>query len=141
MDKPTSTIPGGSKNVLNSDVEIKGDLKFSGEMSFDGKIDGDVRGEGALILGEPSVVNGNVEAVSAVVRGKVNGNIVTKEKLEIKGKSELFGDIRAAKLSIEEGVTFVGKAEINPNKLSPAAAAHRGELPPKSSEGPKLPGR
>jgi cytoskeletal protein CcmA (bactofilin family) len=140
MDKPTSTIPGGSKNVLNSDVEIKGDLKFSGEMSFDGKIDGDVRGEGALILGETSVVNGNVDAVSAVVRGKVNGNIVAKEKLEIKGKTELFGDIRAAKLSIEEGVTFVGKAEINPNKLSPAATAHRGELP-KSSEGPKAPGR
>jgi len=27
MDKITSTAPGGSKNVLNSDVEIKGDLK------------------------------------------------------------------------------------------------------------------
>src|SRR5690349_2674762 len=141
MDKPTSTLPGGSKNVLNSDVEIKGDLKFSGEMSFDGKIDGEIRGEGSLILGETSVVNGNVEAVSAVVRGKVNGNIVAKEKLEIKGKTELFGDIRAARLSIEEGVTFVGKAEINPNKLSPAGATHRAELPPKSAEGPKAPGR
>src|SRR5580765_7608195 len=110
-------------------------------MSFDGKIDGEVRGEGALVLGETSVVNGNIEAVSAVVRGKINGNIVAKEKLEIKGKTELFGDIRAAKLSIEEGVTFVGKAEINPNKLAPAAASHRGELPPKSPETPKPLGR
>ncbi len=118
MDKMTSTNPVGSKNVLNSDVEIKGDLKFSGDMTFDGKIDGEIHGEGALTLGETSVVNGNIEAQSAVVRGKVNGNIVTKDKLEVKGKTELFGDIRAAKLSIEEGVTFVGKAEINPNKLA-----------------------
>src|SRR3954468_10723010 len=103
MDKPTSTT--ATKNVLNSDVEIKGDLKYSGDMNFDGKIDGEIRGEGgALVLGDTAVVNGNIETGSAVVRGKVNGNIVAKEKLEIKGKTELFGDIRAAKLSIEEGV-------------------------------------
>jgi hypothetical protein len=31
----------------------------------------------------------------------------------------LFGDIRAAKLVVEEGVTFVGRSEVNPNKVSP----------------------
>ena len=124
MDKMTMT-PGGSKNVLNSDVEIKGDLKFSGEMTFDGKIEGEIRGDGALMLGESSVVNGNIEAQSAVVRGKINGNIITKEKLEVKGKTELFGDIRASRLSIEEGVTFVGRAEVNPNKLSSTPAPAR----------------
>ena len=117
MDKMTTT-PGGGKNVLSSDVEIKGELKFSGEMMFDGKIEGEIRGEGALMLGEGSVVNGNVDAQSAVVRGKVNGNIVTKDKLELKAKTELFGDIRAPRLSIEEGVTFVGRVEVNPNKLT-----------------------
>ena len=124
MDKMTTT-PGGSKNVLNSDVEIRGDLKFSGEMTFDGKIDGEIKGEGALSLGETSVVNGNIETQSAVLRGKVNGNIVAKEKLEMKAKTELFGDIRASKLSIEEGVTFVGRAEVNPNKLASTPAPMR----------------
>jgi cytoskeletal protein CcmA (bactofilin family) len=131
MDKMTT--PGGAKNVLNSDVEIKGDLKFAGEMAFDGKIDGEIKGDGALTLGESSVVTGNIEAQSAVVRGKVTGNIVTKEKLEVKGKTELFGDIRAARLSIEEGVTFVGRAEVNPNKLSSTPA------PPRAGEAPKAP--
>jgi len=120
MDKITN--PSGSKNVLNSDVEIKGDLRFAGEMTFDGKIEGEIRGDGLLNLGESSVVNGNVDTQSAVLRGKINGNVVTKDKLEIKGKSELFGDIRAPKLTIEEGVTFVGKAEINPNKITPTRA-------------------
>jgi cytoskeletal protein CcmA (bactofilin family) len=59
------------------------------------------------------------------VRGKINGNITAKEKIEIKAKSEMFGDIRAAKLSVEEGVTFVGKTEVNPNKVTPMAAATR----------------
>ncbi len=132
MDKITTT-PGGTKNVLSSDVEIKGDLKFSGEMTFDGKIDGEIKGDGPLMLGESSVVNGNIEAQSAVVRGKVTGNIVAREKLEIKGKTELFGDIRASRLSIEEGVTFVGRAEVNPNKLNATPA------PARSSEAHKAP--
>lgn len=114
-------------------MEIKGDLKFSGEMTFDGKIDGEIKGEGPLLLGESSVVNGNIEAQSAVIRGKVTGNIVTKEKLEVKGKTELFGDIRTSRLSIEEGVTFVGRAEVNPNKLTatppPARSAEAQKAP------------
>src|SRR5687768_9344239 len=133
MDKMTTT-PGGAKNVLNSDVEIKGDLKFAGEMTFDGKIEGEFRGEGPLTLGESSVVTGNIEAQSAVIRGKVSGNVVAKEKLELKGKTELFGDIRAARLSIEEGVTFVGRAEVNPNKLSSTPAPARTGEPAKLPE-------
>ncbi len=129
-----------AKNVLASDVEIKGNLKFSGELTFDGKIDGEIQTDGVLNLGDSAVVNGNINAQTVVVRGKVNGNISAKEKIEIKTKAELFGDIRAAKLSVEEGVTFVGKTEVNPNKISPTPSARLPETP-KSPELGKPPGR
>jgi cytoskeletal protein CcmA (bactofilin family) len=56
-----------------------------------------------------------------MIRGKVNGNVTAKEKIDIKTKTEMFGDIRAARLVMEEGVTFVGQTEVNPNKVSPIA--------------------
>jgi cytoskeletal protein CcmA (bactofilin family) len=108
-----------SKNVLNSDVELKGTLKFSGELTFDGKLEGDINSDGTLNLGDNAVIKGNINAATIVMRGKVNGNVIAKEKLDIKSKTELFGDIRAPRLAIEEGVTFVGKTEVNPNKLAP----------------------
>ena len=114
-----STTGNASKNVLNSDVEIKGNLKFAGELTFEGKLDGEVQTDGLLNLGDTAVITGNINAQSVVVRGKVNGNINAKEKIEIKAKAELFGDIRATKLVVEEGVTFVGKTEVNPNKVAP----------------------
>ena len=123
----------GSKNVLNSDVEIKGNLRFAGELTFEGKLDGEIHTDGTLNLGDGAVINGNINAANVVVRGKINGNIVAKEKIDIKAKTELFGDIRSAKLAIEEGVTFVGKTEVNPNKVSPTAT------PPRTSEAPKIP--
>lgn len=123
--------------MLGSDVEIKGELRFSGEMTLDGKLEGEVRGEGTLNLGESSVVTGNVEAQTVVVRGKVNGNIVSREKLELKAKTELFGDVRAAKLLIEEGVTFVGRVDVNPNKISATPPPpSRGLDAPKGSASP-----
>ncbi len=130
----------GSKNVLSSDVEINGTLKFAGELTFEGKLDGDIVSDGALHFGDSTVVNGNINAASVVVRGKVNGNITAKDKIEIKAKAELFGDIKAAKLVIEEGVTFVGKSEVNPNKAAPAPAPtpRPGERPPEASRAPDL---
>ena len=114
-----------SKNVLNSDVEIKGNVKFAGELTLEGKLEGEVNSDGTLIIGETGTVNGNVSAGTVSVRGKINGNITARDKIEIKSKAEVFGDIRSAKLAIEEGVTFVGKTEVNPNKLAPTAVPPR----------------
>jgi cytoskeletal protein CcmA (bactofilin family) len=112
-----------SKNVLNSDVELKGTLKFSGELTFDGKLEGDINSDGTLQLGDNAAVKGNINATTVILRGKITGNVIAKEKLEIKTKTELFGDIRAPRLVIEEGVTFVGKSEVNPNKVAPTPTA------------------
>jgi len=137
-----STTPiANSKNTLNSDVEIKGTLKFSGELTFDGKLEGDINTDGTLNLSDDAVVKGNLNVNSVVLRGKINGNVTAKERIEIKAKTELFGDIRSPKLVIEEGVTFVGKSEVNPNKTSPMAPptppAPRGGETPKSTQSAK----
>jgi len=115
MSAPLNT---GSRNSLTTDVEIKGNLKFAGELTFAGKLDGEIQSEGVLTLGDEAVVRGNMHLHSVVLRGKVSGNVSAKEKIEIKSRGELFGDIRAPKLVIEEGATFVGKCEVNPNKAS-----------------------
>lgn len=136
-----STTGTSSKNVLTSDVEIKGNLKFSGELTFEGKLDGEITTDGTLNLGDGAVVNGNINATNVVVRGKINGNVTAKEKIDIKSKTELFGDIRASKLAIEEGVTFVGKTEVNPNKVSPTTTQARANEVPRIPEPAKLGGR
>ena len=119
-----STTPSvNSKNILNSDVEITGTLQFKGELTFDGKLNGDIASEGILNLGDNAVIKGNLNVNSVVLRGKINGNVTANERIEIKAGTELFGDIRSAKLAIEEGVTFEGKTEVNPSKVAPVAPA------------------
>jgi cytoskeletal protein CcmA (bactofilin family) len=138
--------PGSTKNILSSDVEIKGNLKFTGELTFEGKLEGEVIGDGTLHLGDSAVITGDLNVTSVNVRGKINGNITAKEKVDIKTKAEVFGDIRAARLSVEEGVTMVGRTEVNPNKIAPTGPAGnshggRAETPPKNAEAPARAGR
>ncbi len=126
--------------MLTSDVEINGTLKFTGELTFEGKLEGEITSDGTLNLGDSTVVNGNINVGSVVVRGKITGNVTAKEKIEIKAKAELFGDIKATKLVIEEGVTFVGKTEVNPNKTAPTPppAPRLGERTPDGTRTPDL---
>lgn len=81
-------------------------------------------------MGDRAVITGNIHAQTVVVRGKINGNIVANDKIDIKANTELYGDIRACKLAMEEGVTFEGKTEITPKKVASTGTP----LPPKTSE-------
>jgi len=108
-----------TKNVLGADVEFKGSIKFTNELAIDGKIEGEIfSAAGVLTIGENAEIRGEIKTKSVTVLGKVNGNITVEERCELKGRSQLVGDLKAARLMIEEGATFVGKSEVTPNKVA-----------------------
>lgn len=106
------------KNILSNDVEIKGTIRFNDELLFDGKLEGEVISDGTLILGENSEVQGEIRTKAVSLSGRVQGNITVEEKCELKGRAQLIGDLKAARLVIEEGATFVGRSEVTPNRAS-----------------------
>ncbi len=107
------------KNTLANDVEVKGTIRFDDELIFDGKIEGEVHSEaGTLILGENSEVQGEVKTKAVSLSGRVQGNITVAEKCELKGRAQLIGDLKATRLVIEEGATFVGRSEVTPDGSS-----------------------
>jgi cytoskeletal protein CcmA (bactofilin family) len=117
ITKPMPEITS-QKNILSSDVEIKGSLKFQNDLTIDGKIEGEINSPGTLTVGENAEVRGEIKTKSVTVLGKVNGNITVDERCELKGRAQLIGDLKAARLVIEEGATFVGKSEVTPNKIA-----------------------
>ena len=113
-DIPTTT----PRNTLSADVEIKGSIKFTNDLTIDGKVEGEINSQGILTIGENAEIRGEIKTKSVVVYGKVNGNITVEERCELKSRAALHGDLKAARLVIEEGATFVGKSEVTPNKIA-----------------------
>lgn len=102
----------GSKNILSSDVEIRGKLRFSNDLIIDGRIEGEVNSEGDLTVGENAQIVGDIKTRSVVVFGKIKGNITVTDRCELKQNAELDGDIVASKLAIEEGAVFLGSSTV-----------------------------
>src|SRR6266481_5867424 len=118
----------GGKDILSSDVEIKGSIKFQKELIIDGKVEGDINSDGILTVGENAEIRGEIKTKSITVYGKVHGNITVSERCELKSKCVLQGDLKAARLTIEEGATFIGKSEVTTGAYSAKAAPARPEV-------------
>lgn len=108
----------GTRNILAADVEIKGSIKFQNDLMVDGKVEGEIHSPGVLVVGENAEIRGEIKTKSVTVHGKVHGNITVDERCELKGRAVLQGDLKAARLVIEEGATFVGKSEVTPNRVA-----------------------
>jgi cytoskeletal protein CcmA (bactofilin family) len=113
------------QNILSADVEIKGSIKFQNELTIDGKVEGEITSTGTLTVGENAEIRGEIKTKSATVLGKVHGNITVDDRCELKARAVLHGDLKASRLVIEEGATFVGKSEVNPLK--------NGQRPPQAA--------
>lgn len=119
-----SVAGGATRNILSSDVEIKGTVKFANDLVVDGKIEGEIISTGNLTVGENARLKAEIRTGTVVVYGKVHGNITASSHIELKATAEVIGDIKAATLTIEAGAVFVGKSTVGApaQGASPAAS-------------------
>src|SRR2546421_12979023 len=120
--KPNPMADHGGKDILSSDVEIKGSIKFQKELLIDGKVEGDINSDGILTVGENAEIRGEIKTKSITVYGKVHGNITVATRCELKSKCVCEGALKAARIVIEEGASFMGKCEGTTGAVSSKAA-------------------
>ena len=106
-------------NILGSDVEITGSIKFKTDLFIDGKVHGDIVSPGNLTLGEHSEIHGEIKTKSVIVQGNATANITVEDRCELKAGSTLTGDLKSARLIIEDGATFLGRSEVTPKGVRP----------------------
>ena len=94
-------------------LEIKGEITGSEDLQIDGSIEGTIVLPGhKLTVGGSGQLNCNVDAREVVIYGTVVGNIRATDLIEIKKDASVTGDIRAARVSIEDGANFKGYVDM-----------------------------
>ena len=104
-----------AQSVISNEVEITGTIRSSGSLQLDGKLDGELHCGGDAIIGKSANIKGNLVVNSVTVEGTVHGNINAKDRIEMKSSAHVTGDIKAKRLSVEDGVTFIVRSEVNPS--------------------------
>jgi cytoskeletal protein CcmA (bactofilin family) len=135
---PARPSPAATRNILSTDVEIKGTVKFTNDLVVDGKIEGEITSDGNLTVGENARIKAEIKTATVVVYGKVHGNLTASDRVELKSSAEVVGDIKAKTLSIEAGAIFVGKSTVGTPAQAPASAQPAAKAAPAAApEAPK----
>ena len=90
-----------TRNVLNYDVSVVGTLRFTDDLLVDGSVEGEITSDGVLTVGANASIQAGeknkvaVRTQSAIIHGKVVGDIVVTDRVELAATAEVVGDVYA----------------------------------------------
>jgi cytoskeletal protein CcmA (bactofilin family) len=98
--------------LIGPATTIKGELASADNLQIEGKVEGKVKGDKQVVIGEKGQVQAEVEAVVVSIRGKLQGDCVATDKVEITSTGKVFGNISAPRISVVEGAIFRGASSM-----------------------------
>ena len=132
--RPTESFdaPRTGNAVLGKSVAVKGQILSREDLTIDGEVEGTVEmQEHRLTIGPNGKVRASVKAREVIVLGTLHGNVETGDRIDIRKEAKLVGDLKTARIVIEDGAYFKGNVDIiraevpRPAAAAPAASAPR----------------
>jgi len=103
----------GDLAQIGKSVVVKGELSGSEDLYVDGQVEGSISlKNNALTIGPHGQVKATVEAKGVVVQGKLEGNVLATERVDLRKSAVVTGDITTQRIAIEEGAYLKGKVDI-----------------------------
>lgn len=103
---------GNGTTLISAGTTLKGDISSNGDLRIDGTIIGNISSNAKIVIGSSGVVEGDINGNQADIVGKVSGNIRAKDLIQLRGESEVTGNLYAGKLQIEPSATFNGQCHM-----------------------------
>ena len=137
----TKEVPVSSKAAacISQGIRIKGEVTGSEDLFVDGQVDGKLNlTNGSLTIGPNGYVKADVTAREVIVRGRVDGKVSGRDKVQLWSTGQVTGEVQTDRLAIEDGATLRGKVEAgkHPGKTGEASTAASASPSAGKSSGP-----
>ena len=110
--EPQKVTIDENKTVLGSNAVFTGELNFKDTLCIDGEFEGKLTTSDKLIVAEEGAVLADIEAGIVICKGKIRGNIIASQKVEIHSTGKILGDVHTPALMIELGAVIHGKSNM-----------------------------
>jgi cytoskeletal protein CcmA (bactofilin family) len=114
--KSDASLPVSSKAAacISQGIRIKGEVSGSEDLFVDGYVEGklNLTDTCSVTIGPHGEVKADISAREVIVRGRVDGKIFGREKIELWSTANIAGDLRTERLTIEDGAVLRGRVEI-----------------------------
>ena len=116
---------------IGKSISIKGDVLGDEDTVIEGRGEGRIeRKNHHLTMGTNGDVQGEVSAKQVTIVGRVSGNVVATERIELRDSGRLEGDLTTPRLLVQEGSQMNGKISMKPTSGAPAPPKSVPETPP-----------
>ena len=120
-------VSSAASACISQGIRIKGEVTGSEDLFVDGNVEGKVNlSNGSLTVGPNGEVKADIFAREVIVRGRVDGKIVGREKIQLWSTGNVAGDLQTERLTIEDGAVLRGRVEIETGKPLDRHAEARG---------------
>jgi cytoskeletal protein CcmA (bactofilin family) len=75
---------------------------------------------GSLTIGPNGTVKADVYAREVIVRGKIEGKVTGRDKVQLWSTGQVTGEVQTDRLAIEEGALLKGKVEAGKQPAKPS---------------------
>jgi cytoskeletal protein CcmA (bactofilin family) len=125
---PSTIDDGAYQSRIGPGAKISGKLSFRGRTTIEGEADGEIRGE-EIVIAQSAIVTAKISGTRLSVAGRVNGELVATERVELLAGARAKCTISSPRLVLNEGAQFDGECKM-PRASSSSAAVHASEPAP-----------
>lgn len=105
--------------VIGPKITFKGELTGEEDLVIMGTVEGSIDLKGNhLTIASQGVIKANVSARTITVEGKVEGDIVATERISVKSASNVKGNLKAERVTLEDGAKFRGSIDMDVDSKS-----------------------
>lgn len=123
---------------IGKSVTIKGQIFSREDLVVDGEIEGAIElNDHRLTVGPNGRVRAGIKAREIVVLGAIEGNVEALDKIDIRKDAKLVGDIKTARIVIEDGAYFKGSIDIVKSETPKVQAAAQAQPRPAAAPAPQ----
>lgn len=114
--------------TLGPNDRLVGQLYVEGDLRLGGSVEGQVEATGDVDVAQEANVKASVVGHGVSISGKVDGAVTAKDKLVVSRSGSLTGNVKVARLVIQDGARFsgnvsMGKAAVESEQAAEPAAA------------------
>jgi cytoskeletal protein CcmA (bactofilin family) len=107
---PTPADPA----TIGRSLQIKGEVIGSESLYIDGKVEGAITLPGSRVtVSRDAQVSANITAREVMIFGKVSGNIIASDRVDIRSEGSVARDVTAQRITIGDGSFFRGGIDIS----------------------------
>ena len=125
---------GRKTTLIASGATLVGEISGDTDVMIEGTVEGKVHPAQDVTVGEAGIVRGEINARNVRVAGRVHGNVMGKESVEILSTGSLEGDVSSPGMVIGDGAFFKGRVEMTGSTAQKANPA-----PAKQTKAPAMP--